>query len=803
MRNVQITDETLIRSAMQCGTPCLCYEKQEIDYWRTFLSNSLPERAKLIYSVKASHSSILLREYIKNGLYFETASDGELSLLLSMEADPSRIWVSGQGKTPGYIRNAVRHGISHFHIESANELDIIASLINRECEYECCVRINPECASDDTILQTAGQASAFGIDEQNMEEILQGENGSIINGIFVYCGSQYFTTEAIIGNTGIAFRLAQKFFDITGRKLKAVDFGGGFGVPERDETDELDMKKLKTGLAMLFEKYQTAECFSNETGFYFESGRYLSARTACLVTRVIDIKESKGKSFLITDGGINHLGVKQKEYRLYPPFIRHIGTKKSGMSKEYCITGTTCTPIDLTHPGIMLDTPCIGDLICIPDCGGYSLSFSPQHFNGFYDIPEVLHDMDTFSVYKNRGTFRAFQEAEEYVPVGTGTELHQVLRRSCPVDSDEVENIIAATGIIRLNHLKFIVYDISRDGTEAVILLKILKKHYQIVPIAVFSDFKEISDYTQALCFPKEHFGDFASKTDPSKGFVMIIDSEPAENDTSIIIEGLNNLNFTNILKIESELITSMELDYYRCYLHHISELQASFELLSDLTSKECYIEYVRTVLENDFWRLPQLPLNSKYWGYDTLPYNMIYCHLEDEKWLNIGSCNGDTIFRYLLAGYNASKIFAVDTDDDSLNLCKSNLEQICDNKVRECISYYNIRFGCNPGEVRIDDMFKNEKLTLINMDIEGAEENAICSAKEVIRAYGPVLAVCIYHKPEDIFSLIKLIHSISKEYSFYLRKYPNYPFHRYNSKEELVLYAVPNERKAEKYNAK
>ncbi len=801
MRNVQITDETLIQSAEQCGTPCLCYEKQEIDYWRTLLSDTIPERAKLIYSVKASCSPILLSEYIKNGLYFETASDGELSLLLSMGANPSRIFVSGQGKTPDYIRNAVKHGVSRFHIESINELDIIAPLIDIKREYKCCIRINPECASDNTVLQTAGQASAFGIDEQNMKEILQCENGSIINGIFVYCGSQYFSAEAIIENTGIAFRLAQKFFEITGRKLKAVDFGGGFGVPERDETDELDMEKLQKGLAELFEKNQNAECFSNETEFYFESGRYLSARTACLVTRVIDIKESKGKSFLITDGGINQLGVKQKEYRLYPPFIRHIGTKKSGKCKEYCITGTTCTPIDLTHPGIMLDTPCIGDLICIPDCGGYSLSFSPQHFNGFYDIPEVLHNMDTLSIYKNRGTFRAFQETEEYVPVGTGSELYQVLRHSCPVDSDEVENIIAAAGIIKLNYLECIVYDTSQDGTEAVILLKILKKHYQIVPIAVFSDFKEISYYTQALCLPKKQFRDFASKSDLTKKFVMIIDSHPGEIDT-FITEELKNLNFTNSLKIESELITSMELDYYRCYLHHIPELQASFDLLSDITSKECYIEYVRTVLENDFWRLPQLPLNSKYWGYDTLPYKMIYCHLENEKWLNIGSCNGDTIFRYFLAGYNASRIFAVDTDNDSLNLCKSNLEQICDTKVRDCISYHNVRFGCNSGEIRIDDMFKNEKLTLINMDIEGAEENAICSAKEVICVYRPVLAVCIYHKPEDIFSLIKLIHSISKEYSFYLRKYPNYPFHRYNSKEELVLYAVPNERKAEKYYA-
>lgn len=791
MRNVKIDDEVLKQAAKQYGTPCLCYEKQEISYWRTLLANALPERAKLIYSVKASPSPILIQEYIEKGLYFETASDGELSRLSSLGVQPSKIWISGQGKTAEYIANAVRQGITHFHIESATELETIASLINKTDEYECCIRINPDKTSDNTVLKTAGQPSAFGIDEQYFEELLRGENGGLINGIFVYCGSQYFNAEDIIENTKTAFLLAEKFFDITGRKLKAVDFGGGFGVPESDENGELNMVELKNGLNMLFEKYSAAECFTDETELYFESGRYLAARTACLITRIIDVKESKGASFLVTDGGINHLGVKQSEYRLYPPFIRHIAAAKSGALKEYRITGTTCTPIDLTHPAIMLDTPHVGDLICVLDCGGYSLSFSPQHFNGFYSIPEVLHNMDSISVYKKRGTFRAFRDTDEYVSIGCGDEIRTVLRRSCPLDSDEVENIIAAASIIRLNRLNCVIYDVSRDGTEAVILMKILKQHYKIIPYAVFSDFAEITEYTQALCFAREQFDSFILQTDISKCLVMVIASK---NPTEEKIECPES---ANILSIESELITSMELEHYRCYLHHIPELQSAFDLLCDTLSKECFIEYIRTVLENDFWRLPQLPLSAKYWGYDTSPCKMLYRHLDNEKWLNIGSCNGDTIFRYFLAGYSASSIYAVDTDCASLNACKENLDQLNDEKIKSRISYHNIKFGCREDEVKIDDMFKTEALTLINMDIEGEEANALRSAAEVIRKNKPVLAICVYHKPEDIFVLIRLIHSLFGGYGFYLRKYPNYPFHRYNSKEELVLYAVPEERKA------
>ena len=71
-------------------------------------------------------------------------------------------------------------------------------------------------------------------------------------------------------------------------------------------------------------------------------------------------------------------------------------------------------------------------------------------------------------------------------------------------------------------------------------------------------------------------------------------------------------------------------------------------------------------------------------------------------------------------------------------------------------------------------------------MDIEGAEHNAIEGAKETIKRYLPILAICVYHKPEDFYDISLLIHEISEEYKFYIRQY------RYGQ-TETVLYAVPN----------
>lgn len=81
-----------------------------------------------------------------------------------------------------------------------------------------------------------------------------------------------------------------------------------------------------------------------------------------------------------------------------------------------------------------------------------------------------------------------------------------------------------------------------------------------------------------------------------------------------------------------------------------------------------------------------------------------------------------------------------------------------------------------------IDDI--KEPITFIKLDIEGAEKEALIGATNTIQQYKPKLAVCIYHKFEDIWVLPRLIHSINPEYVFYLRHYS------FND-NETVLYAI------------
>lgn len=73
---------------------------------------------------------------------------------------------------------------------------------------------------------------------------------------------------------------------------------------------------------------------------------------------------------------------------------------------------------------------------------------------------------------------------------------------------------------------------------------------------------------------------------------------------------------------------------------------------------------------------------------------------------------------------------------------------------------------------------------TFIKMDIESAELEALKGAEEIIRQHRPKLAICVYHKPEDIYTIPGIIRSFRGDYVFYLRHYTD-------TICDTILYAV------------
>jgi hypothetical protein len=85
---------------------------------------------------------------------------------------------------------------------------------------------------------------------------------------------------------------------------------------------------------------------------------------------------------------------------------------------------------------------------------------------------------------------------------------------------------------------------------------------------------------------------------------------------------------------------------------------------------------------------------------------------------------------------------------------------------------------------ISIDNVIFNFKPTYINMDIEGSEINAILGATNTIRNNIVDLAIAIYHRPEDLWSILLKINEIKPHYRYYIRNYTGRP-------AETILYCI------------
>jgi FkbM family methyltransferase len=92
-------------------------------------------------------------------------------------------------------------------------------------------------------------------------------------------------------------------------------------------------------------------------------------------------------------------------------------------------------------------------------------------------------------------------------------------------------------------------------------------------------------------------------------------------------------------------------------------------------------------------------------------------------------------------------------------------------------------------GEIQIpvkalDDVLLEEHPTFIKMDIEGAETESLKGSRKIIERYRPKLAICIYHKPEDLFEIPILLREMRNDYRLLIRQYSDTRF-------ETVCYAI------------
>jgi diaminopimelate decarboxylase len=208
--------------------------------------------------------------------------------------------------------------------------------------------------------------------------------------LHVYAGSQSLSAEAIIESQRATVALAAEIADEAGLAPPEVNLGGGFGIPYFAGDKPLDVDAV--GAALMGALADRA-LILRDTKFVIELGRWLVGECGVYLTRVVDRKVSRGKTFLVVDGGLHHMLAASGNFgqllrRNYPVAVAHrFGVEPE---EEVTVVGCLCTPLDLLGDEVMLPRAEVGDVIAIFCAGAYGLTASPQAFLSQGAAREVL-----------------------------------------------------------------------------------------------------------------------------------------------------------------------------------------------------------------------------------------------------------------------------------------------------------------------------------------------------------------------------------------------------------------------------
>jgi hypothetical protein len=263
------------------------------------------------------------------------------------------------------------------------------------------------------------------------------------------------------------------------------------------------------------------------------------------------------------------------------------------------------------------------------------------------------------------------------------------------------------------------------------------------------------------------------------------------------IVKRLTECGVNKEIDIYLNIYSIIKIDWFAYILEHKKEFIQGYYRFGDAISKQTYVEFLSAIMEGHVYEGVEFEEKDKYFGDGS--GNDIYRHYDNECWINIGASRGDSIYHFINNGYKFEKIYAVEGNkavtwelQRNLSFLDSDLYSKIEVVARFC------GMNGNDGQFKLDDHFREKRVTLINMDIEGAEYDTLCSAEQIIKNQRPVLAICVYHKQEDLVKLPQLIENMVSDYCFYLRKYPSLVGRYYDGifrLNELVLYAVPKER--------
>ena len=368
-------------------TPLFVYDMATVAARVARFRAAMPE-IDLHYAIKANPHPDLLAAVspLVDGL--DVASAGELARALAVKPAVA-ISFAGPGKRDDELAAAIRAGAT-VNVESAGEAARALAVAERlGIVPRLAVRVNPDAELRGSGMRMGGRPSPFGVDAEQAGAVIRGivAAGADWRGLHIYAGSQVLDAAALVEAQAATLALARRLADEAGAMPPLVNLGGGFGVPYFSGDRALDVEAVGAALA------KALAGWPGDTRFAIELGRWLVAEAGVYLTRIVDRKESRGETFLVTDGGLHHqlaatgnLGTVVR--RNYP--LALASAMGAEASETVSVVGPLCTPLDRLGDRVALPRANVGDLIAVFLAGAYGASASPADFLGHPRAAELI-----------------------------------------------------------------------------------------------------------------------------------------------------------------------------------------------------------------------------------------------------------------------------------------------------------------------------------------------------------------------------------------------------------------------------
>lgn len=388
------------------GTPLYVYDAERIRARLTLLREAFaPLNPLVAYSVKANPNLALLDLIRAEGAGADIVSGGELYRALRAGIPPDRIVFAGVGKTRAEMAYALKSRIKAFHVESAQEMEALAEIAAElDIAAPVGVRVNPDVSTPTHEYTRTGHArSKFGVAPREALALYRRAAAHPFLrpvGVDVHVGSQIREPEPFLSALEVVLSVARQTKKDLETPLEYLDLGGGFGISD-GEAKGLDVRLLGREVA--------ARLSGQAFELVLEPGRFVVGDAGVLLTRVLYVKRSGQKTFVVADAGMTEL-IRPSHYGGVHA-VAPVREAPDGPAERVDLVGPVCEQGDFLARDRRLPVPQSGELLCVHQAGAYGFAMA-SNYNSRCRPAEVLVLQDRAQLVRRRERYEDLVRGE-------------------------------------------------------------------------------------------------------------------------------------------------------------------------------------------------------------------------------------------------------------------------------------------------------------------------------------------------------------------------------------------------------